>query len=136
MISHALLARLHICCFFTPNDMLTHLRTPQGMTPDQHASWMQVPYNAQYQDAKLDLRKCASELFSTTTAVRAYGFWVLLGLAPQRRRVEESINLLIGVSNALFVGANSSFQDRDGKDNGESADRIRVLLRLNRLQVR
>jgi hypothetical protein len=75
------------------------LLIPQSMPPDQYTISMQTPNNDQYQDAKADLRKCAAELYSTTTAVRAYRLWVLLRLAPQRPRVEESIGLLIGISN-------------------------------------
>jgi hypothetical protein len=47
------------------------LVTP-ALAPDQFGEWMKLPDIAAYQEAKVDLRKSAAELFATTTQIRAY----------------------------------------------------------------
>jgi hypothetical protein len=53
----------------------------------------------EFQHAKDECRKLASRLLSLSEAVPLYGFFVDLGMIPERSKVNEAARALIGLSN-------------------------------------
>src|SRR5262249_11649405 len=49
------------------------------------------------------LRELGSSLAETSQAIRWYWVWLLLGLTPRRKRVNEAIGLLTRMSNSMFA---------------------------------
>ena len=77
------------------------------------------------------LRELGSSLAETSQGIRLYWIWTILRMAPGRKRIDEAIGLLTGMSNSMFA---STAQDRadQGRQNGDDANAITALLRLRR----
>lgn len=63
-------------------------------------------------DAKISLRKQASELMSTTNAIPFYRFWAFFRLLPKLDDINKASANLIGLSNSVGSNAGVSSPDR------------------------
>lgn len=67
-------------------------------------------------------RRYASQLQSTTHAVRCYNLFEKLGLVPHRANIEEAVGDLIRISNSIDSG--------NGRENKQDADNVKRLLTI------
>ena len=70
------------------------------------------------------IRRYASQLQSTTNAIRFYGLFELCRLLPKRAAVYEAIDNLIRISNSIYSG--------NGRENRKDADDIKRLLSVSK----
>lgn len=66
------------------------------------------------------IRRYASRLEGTTHAVHSYRLFECIGLAPNRKSVEEAVGNLIRISNSIYTG--------NGRENSDDADNVKKLL--------
>jgi hypothetical protein len=77
------------------------------------------------------LRELGSSLAETSQAIRWYRFWLLLGLTPRRKRINDAIGLLTRMSNNMFA-FDAATRAEQIRQNWEDADSIARLLGLRR----
>ena len=87
-----------------------------------------------YSEAADEIKKCASELASTSNPTRLRTIFSFCRFTPKKSYVEESIGLLIEISRSLFETKSS--QRATAQTSRANADRVRVLLRLNSIHVK
>ena len=77
------------------------------------------------------LRELGSSLAETSQGIRFYWLWLVLGMTPRRKRIDEAIGLLTRMSNSMFA-FDSGSQMEQIRQNWADADSVTKLLGLRR----
>src|ERR1017187_1660978 len=76
-------------------------------------------------------RELGGSLAETSQCVRCYWVWLLLGLGPPRKRINEAIGLLTRMSNSMFA-FDAESRTQQTRQNWADADEITRVLGLRR----
>lgn len=77
------------------------------------------------------LRELGSSLAETSQSIRFYWFWLILGMTPRRKRIDEAIGLLTRMSNSMFA-FDSATRTEQIRQNWADADAVTKSLGLRR----
>ena len=77
------------------------------------------------------LRELGSSLAETSQSIRWYWLWLVLGLTPQRRKINDAIGLLTRMSNSMFA-LDAGTRTEQSRQNWADADAITKVLGLRR----
>jgi hypothetical protein len=77
------------------------------------------------------LRELGSSLAESSRGIRPYWLWLILGMTPRRKRIDEAISLLTRMSNSMFAFDPASRAEQT-RQNWADADAVTKLLGLRR----
>ncbi len=84
-----------------------------------------------YTKAADDLRRLASSLAETSQSIRCFRVFRLMRLTPDRKKIDQAIRLLTGMSNNLF-NHDPTLQSSQVRENWKDADEVIKVLELRR----